>query len=166
MRWGFPPSLKRWNLLTMMSPAFILGRSLTQQSQTPSLFLNSAHLQRLTLFMTGSVRRQHPLQQLNKCPILQLSWLICKKNTAGMQRKLKQYVWRISLMGGDSIKLLEEEAQGPWGPRVSITIHNGRQPWSLTQRAAYWAGGLNSLERGEPISIPTPTLGNLRQSMQ
>lgn len=68
--------------------------------------------------------------------------------------------------GGDSIKLLGEEAQGPWGPRVSFTMHHGRQPWSLTQRAAYWAGGLDPLERGEPISIPSPTLGNLRESMQ
>lgn len=65
--------------------------------------------------------------------------------------------------GGDSIKLLEEEAQGPRGPRVSFTMHKGRKPLSLTRTTAYWAG-LDS-ERGESISIPTPALGNLTESV-
>ena len=66
--------------------------------------------------------------------------------------------------GGDRIKVLEEEAQGHWGPGVFLTMHDGREPWSLTQRAAYWAGGLDPLERGE--SIPTPTLSQLTESVQ
>lgn len=81
-------------------------------------------------------------------------------------KELKHYVWRISLMGGDSIKLLEDETQGPWDPRVSFTMHNGREPWCLTHSTAHWAGGLDPLGRGEPISTPTPALGNLTKGVQ
>ncbi|KAK4828041.1 hypothetical protein QYF61_023079 [Mycteria americana] len=77
-----------------------------------------------------------------------------------------EYVWRVSLTGGDRIKLSEEEAQGYWGPGVFLTVPDTRAPWSLTQRAAYWAGGLDPLERGDPVTIPTPGLDQITESVQ
>ncbi|PKU31316.1 hypothetical protein llap_18381 [Limosa lapponica baueri] len=64
-----------------------------------------------------------------------------------------EYVWRPSLSGGDQIPLSEKEAEGYWGPGVFLTTGDHRAPWSLTQRTAYWAGGLNPLERGDPLAI-------------
>ncbi|XP_066194425.1 uncharacterized protein [Sylvia atricapilla] len=64
-----------------------------------------------------------------------------------------EYVFRVSLTGGDQIKLSEQEASGYWGHGVFLTTGNTRAPWSLTQCAAYWAGGLNPLERGDPLAI-------------
>ncbi|KAK4817117.1 hypothetical protein QYF61_027980 [Mycteria americana] len=77
-----------------------------------------------------------------------------------------EYVWRVSLTGGDRIKLSEEEAQGYWGPGVFLTVPDTRAPWSLTQREAYWAGGLDPMERGDPVTIPTPGLDQITESMQ
>lgn len=57
-----------------------------------------------------------------------------------------EYARRVSLTGGDQILLSEEEAQGYWGPGVFLTPDDPRQPWSLTPRAGYWAGGLNPVE--------------------
>ncbi|XP_065586477.1 uncharacterized protein LOC136054465 [Cyrtonyx montezumae] len=76
-----------------------------------------------------------------------------------------EYVWRVSLTGGDQILLTEKEAEGYWGPGVFLTTGNNRAPWSLTQRAAYWAGGLNPLERGDPLAI-TGTIDQLVESVQ
>ncbi|XP_065592015.1 uncharacterized protein LOC136048321 [Cyrtonyx montezumae] len=76
-----------------------------------------------------------------------------------------EYVWRVSLTGGDQILLTEKEAEGYWGPGVFLTTGNNRAPWSLTQRAAYWAGGLNPLERGDPLAI-TGTVDQLVESVQ
>ncbi|XP_042665587.1 uncharacterized protein LOC122155633 [Centrocercus urophasianus] len=64
-----------------------------------------------------------------------------------------EYVWRVSPTGGDQILLTEKEAEGYWGPGVFLTTGNSSAPWSLTQRAAYWAGGLNPLERGDTLAI-------------
>ncbi|XP_066194256.1 uncharacterized protein [Sylvia atricapilla] len=64
-----------------------------------------------------------------------------------------EYVFRVSLTGGDQIKLSEQEASGYWGHGIFLTTGNTHAPWSLTQRAAYWAGGLNPLERGDPLAI-------------
>ncbi|KAK4806487.1 hypothetical protein QYF61_013980 [Mycteria americana] len=77
-----------------------------------------------------------------------------------------EYVWRVSLTGGDRIKLSEEEAQGYWGPGVFLTVPDTQAPWSLTQRAAYWAGGLDPMERGDLVSIPTPGLDQITKSVQ
>jgi len=55
--------------------------------------------------------------------------------------------------GGDGILLSEREAEGYWGPGVFLTTGDRRAPWSQTQRAVYWAGGLNLLERGDPLAI-------------
>ncbi|KAK4829354.1 LOW QUALITY PROTEIN: hypothetical protein QYF61_003281, partial [Mycteria americana] len=67
---------------------------------------------------------------------------------------------------GDRIKLSEEKAKGYWGPGVFLTIPDTRAPWSLTHRAAYWAGGLDPLERGDPVTIPTPGLDQITESVQ
>ncbi|XP_066194960.1 LOW QUALITY PROTEIN: uncharacterized protein [Sylvia atricapilla] len=64
-----------------------------------------------------------------------------------------EYVFRVSLIGGDQIKLSEQEASGYWGHGVFLTTGNTRAPWSLTQRAAYWAVGLSPLERGDSLAI-------------
>ncbi|KFP93488.1 hypothetical protein N329_12445, partial [Haliaeetus albicilla] len=75
------------------------------------------------------------------------------------------YVWRVSLSGGEGILLSEKEAEGYRGPGVFLTTGDRRAPWSLTQRAAYWAGGLNPLERGDPLTI-TGTVDQLVESVQ
>ncbi|XP_051644256.1 uncharacterized protein LOC127471415 [Manacus candei] len=77
-----------------------------------------------------------------------------------------EYVWRVSLSGGDRILLSEDEARGFWGPGVFLTTNDNRAPWSLTQRAAYWAGGLDPIERGDPYTIKTPTIGHIVKSVQ
>ncbi|XP_074880385.1 uncharacterized protein LOC142029430 [Buteo buteo] len=76
-----------------------------------------------------------------------------------------EYVWRVSLSEGDHVPLSEKEAEGYWGPGVFLTTGNHRAPWSLTQRAAYWVGGLNPLERGDPLMI-TGTVAQLVESVQ
>ncbi|XP_074666883.1 LOW QUALITY PROTEIN: uncharacterized protein LOC141917524 [Strix aluco] len=76
-----------------------------------------------------------------------------------------EYVWRVSLSGGDGNLLSEKEAEGYWGPGVFLTTSDRRAPWSLTQRAAYWAGGLNPLERGDPLAI-TGTVDQLVERVQ
>ncbi|KAK4814008.1 hypothetical protein QYF61_004638 [Mycteria americana] len=73
-----------------------------------------------------------------------------------------EYVWRVSLTGEDRIKLSEEEAQGYWGPGVFLTVPDTQAPWSLTQRA----GGLDPLERGDLVTIPTPGLDQSTESVQ
>jgi len=59
----------------------------------------------------------------------------------------------VSLLGGDGILLSERETEGYWGPGLFLTTGDCRALWSLTQRAAYWAGGLNPLERRDPLAI-------------
>ncbi|XP_052631149.1 uncharacterized protein LOC128136084, partial [Harpia harpyja] len=75
-----------------------------------------------------------------------------------------EYVWHVSLTGGDHIQLNEREASGYWGHGVFLTTGDRRAPWSLTQRAAYWAGGLNPLDRGDPLAI-TGTADQLLESV-
>ncbi|XP_068277942.1 uncharacterized protein [Nyctibius grandis] len=74
-------------------------------------------------------------------------------------------VWRVSLTGGDQIMLSERDAEGYWGPGVFLTTGDHRAPWSLTQRAAYWAGGLNPLERGDPLAL-TGSVDQLVENVQ
>jgi len=76
-----------------------------------------------------------------------------------------EFVCRVSLSGGDGILLSEREAEGCWGPGMFLTPGNRRAPWSLTQRAAYWVGGLNPLERGDPLAI-TGTTDQLLESVE
>ncbi|GAB0205260.1 hypothetical protein GRJ2_002991600 [Grus japonensis] len=76
-----------------------------------------------------------------------------------------EYVWRVSLSGRDGILLSEKEAEGYWGPGVFLTTGDCRVPWLLTQRVAYWAGGLNPLERGDPLAI-TSSVDQLLESVQ
>ena len=74
-----------------------------------------------------------------------------------------EYVWRVSFTGGDQIVLMEREAEGYCGPGVFLTAGNNHAPWSLTQRAAYWAGRLNPSQRGDPLAI-TGTVDQLVDS--
>ncbi|KFV50644.1 hypothetical protein N341_10104, partial [Tyto alba] len=76
-----------------------------------------------------------------------------------------EYVWRVSLSGGDGIMLSEKEAEGYWGSGVFLTTGDCRAPWSLTQRTAYCAGQLNPLKRGDPLAI-TGTVDQLVESVQ
>ncbi|XP_064032327.1 uncharacterized protein LOC135192880 [Pogoniulus pusillus] len=73
-----------------------------------------------------------------------------------------EYVWRVSKTGGDQIRLTEAEATGYWGANVFLTTGNRSGPWSLTQRAAFWAGGFDSKERGEPLVLR----GGMNQIME
>ncbi|XP_019326303.1 PREDICTED: uncharacterized protein LOC109279325 [Aptenodytes forsteri] len=84
----------------------------------------------------------------------------------GPQEKETEYVWRASLTGGDCILLSEDEARGYWGLGIFITTNDNREPWSLTQRVAYWADGLDPMERGDPFLIKTPTAGHILESVQ
>ncbi|KAK4830019.1 hypothetical protein QYF61_008282 [Mycteria americana] len=56
--------------------------------------------------------------------------------------------------------LLKTEFQYERG--VFLTVPDTRAPWSLTQRA----GGLDALERGDPVTIPTPGLDQITESVQ
>ncbi|XP_074390447.1 uncharacterized protein LOC141728046 [Zonotrichia albicollis] len=76
-----------------------------------------------------------------------------------------EYVFCVSLTGGDQIKLTEQEASGYWGRGVFLTTGDKRDSWSLTQHAAYWAGGINPLERGDPLAIAT-TSDQILESVQ
>uniref|UniRef100_A0A663MVR0 Uncharacterized protein n=1 Tax=Athene cunicularia TaxID=194338 RepID=A0A663MVR0_ATHCN len=91
---------------------------------------------------------------------------IQEKYTRRAQETETEYVWRVSLTGGDRILLSEDEAQGYWGPGVSLVTDDQRDPWLLTQRAAYWAGSLDPLARGDPVYIETPTINHLTESLQ
>ncbi|XP_064032420.1 uncharacterized protein LOC135192963 [Pogoniulus pusillus] len=73
-----------------------------------------------------------------------------------------EYVWRVSKTGGDQIRLTEAEATGYWGANVFLTTGNRSGPWSLTQRAVFWAGGFDSKERGEPLVLR----GGMNQIME
>lgn len=77
-----------------------------------------------------------------------------------------EYVWRVSLTGGDRILLSEEEAEGYWGPGVFLTTTAGNHNYSLTARAAYWAGSKNPRERGEPLIINTTDFSDFAVSVQ
>ncbi|XP_076217580.1 uncharacterized protein LOC143172237 [Aptenodytes patagonicus] len=91
---------------------------------------------------------------------------IQEKYSRGPRETETEYVWRVSLTGGDCILLSEDEARGYWGLGVFITTNDNREPWSLTQRVAYWAGGLDPMERGDPFSIKMPTAGHILESVQ
>uniref|UniRef100_A0A8B9VGG3 Uncharacterized protein n=1 Tax=Anas zonorhyncha TaxID=75864 RepID=A0A8B9VGG3_9AVES len=77
-----------------------------------------------------------------------------------------KYVWRVSLEGGDQIMLSEEEARGFWGPGVFLTTTPGDHNYSLTARAAYWAGGIDPQERGEPLEIRATSYSDLAVAVQ
>jgi len=74
-----------------------------------------------------------------------------------------EYVWRVSLTGGDQILLNEKEVEGYSRQGVFLTTINSCATWSLTQRAAYWAGRLNPSQRGDPLAI-TGTVDQLVDS--
>lgn len=69
------------------------------------------------------------------------------------QESETEYAFRVSLTGGDKIKLTEQEASGYWGHGVFLTTGDKRDTWSLTEHTALQAGGINPLERGDPLAI-------------
>lgn len=62
--------------------------------------------------------------------------------------------------------LSEEEAEGYWRPSVFLTTTPGNHNYSLTARVAYWAEGINSRERGEPLVIKTEGFSDLTASVK
>ncbi|XP_066063745.1 uncharacterized protein [Chamaea fasciata] len=81
-----------------------------------------------------------------------------KKEYGQLPQKLEtEYVFQVSLTGGDRIKLTEQEAGGYWGHGVFLTTGDKCDTWSLTHCAAFWARGINPLERGNPLAtVSTP----------
>ncbi|KAJ7414946.1 Sorting nexin-18 [Pitangus sulphuratus] len=60
-----------------------------------------------------------------------------------------EYVWTVSLMGGDQIMLSEAEAQGFWGPVVFLMPNQGSDDdwdddWDESSTVAYEPGALSS----------------------
>lgn len=98
-------------------------------------------------------------------PIPLQIWLIQEKYSWDSRETETEYMWRVSLTGGDCTLLSKDEARGYWGPGAFLTTDDNREPQSLTQRLAYWAGGLNPMERGDPFSIKTPTAGHILESV-
>lgn len=62
----------------------------------------------------------------------------------------------MSLSGEARILLNGTQAKGYWGPGVLLNLgpEPANQTHSITSGAAYWAGGMKVMERGEPASIP------------
>ncbi|OPJ67375.1 hypothetical protein AV530_011660 [Patagioenas fasciata monilis] len=76
-----------------------------------------------------------------------------------------EYIWRVSLTGGDRILLSNDEAGGFWGPGVFLNGGpDGDQ--SPTSRVAYWAGGVDPREREEPVIIRIRGLSELSEGVQ
>ncbi|KAK4815931.1 hypothetical protein QYF61_010188 [Mycteria americana] len=59
--------------------------------------------------------------------------------------------------------LSEDEASGYWDPGVFLSLGPDptNTPHSITSRVAYWAGGIVTMERGEPSIIPIKSLSEL-----
>ncbi|KAM9591119.1 uncharacterized protein ACIBXB_006056 [Morphnus guianensis] len=74
-----------------------------------------------------------------------------------------EYLWRVCLTGRHRILLNGDEANGFWGPGVFLNAGPTPpdNPHSITSRVAYWAGGIDVLERGEPLLIPIKSLNEL-----
>lgn len=53
-----------------------------------------------------------------------------------------------------------KEANGYWSPGIFLNAisDSPEDSHSLTSRAAFWAGGINVLERGEPLLIPSRSI--------
>ncbi|GAB0183210.1 hypothetical protein GRJ2_000786300 [Grus japonensis] len=117
--------------------------------------LESLSLQPLvkTEYIYDDEQDQSPQVTTKEVPYTAVELMKLKKEFGQTPKESEtEYVWRASLSGGHQI-LSEREAEGYWGSGVFLTTGNHRAPWSLTQQAAYWAGGLNPLERGDPLAI-------------
>uniref|UniRef100_A0A8D2MKM2 Uncharacterized protein n=1 Tax=Zonotrichia albicollis TaxID=44394 RepID=A0A8D2MKM2_ZONAL len=81
------------------------------------------------------------------------------------QKSETEHICQVSLTGGDQILLSEKEAGGCWGHGVFLTTADRRIPWSPNQHTVHWAGGLNPLERRDPlISTPDELLENIHKA--
>uniref|UniRef100_A0A8C6YPD6 Uncharacterized protein n=1 Tax=Nothoprocta perdicaria TaxID=30464 RepID=A0A8C6YPD6_NOTPE len=65
-----------------------------------------------------------------------------------------EYLWRVSLSGGF------------WGPGVFLEEGFPDDNRSITAQVAYWAGGIDPRERGEPLVIKFRGLSGLSEAMQ
>uniref|UniRef100_A0A8C5TRN6 Uncharacterized protein n=1 Tax=Malurus cyaneus samueli TaxID=2593467 RepID=A0A8C5TRN6_9PASS len=111
-----------------------------------------------TEFLYENDQDQAPVITTKEVPFTATELAKLKKDFSRHPRESEtEFVWRVSLSGGDQILLSEKEAEGYWGPGVFLTTGDHRAPWSLTQRAAFWAGSLNPLERGDPLAIECTT---------
>ncbi|KAK4828111.1 hypothetical protein QYF61_023909 [Mycteria americana] len=76
-----------------------------------------------------------------------------------------EYLWRVSLMGGDWTLLSDDEVRGFWGPGVFLSDRlAGNQ--SVMSQVAYWAGGVDPKERGKPFTITVKGLSELAEGVQ
>lgn len=64
-----------------------------------------------------------------------------------------EYLWHVSIPRGDCTVLNQDEVYSFWGPGVFLTggpdLHN--EPHSTTCQRAYWEGGIDPQEWGEPL---------------
>ncbi|XP_009571611.1 PREDICTED: LOW QUALITY PROTEIN: uncharacterized protein LOC104072469 [Fulmarus glacialis] len=107
---------------------------------------------------------QFPQVTTKEVPYTATEFAKLKKDFGQTLRELEtEYMWRVLLSGRDQILLSEKEAERYWEPGVLLTTGNYHALWSLTQWAPYWVGGLNPLERGDPLAI-TGTVDQLVES--
>lgn len=111
-----------------------------------------------TKYSCENDKDQAPLIATKKVPFTATELAKLKREFSRHPCKTEtEYVWVVSLSGKKQILLSEKEAEGYWGLGVFLTTGDCRAPRSLTQRAAYRAGGLNPLERGDPLTIEETT---------
>lgn len=78
-----------------------------------------------------------------------------KRSTCG------EFLWR----GGDRILLSDDEANGCWAQGVFLSDGPAGDR-SITSRVAYWAGGVDPKERGEPVIIWVKGLAELAEGVE
>ncbi|KAK4828030.1 hypothetical protein QYF61_022807 [Mycteria americana] len=90
------------------------------------------------------------------------NWQNYKRNTAESQVILKLNNC-VCLSGGDQIMLNGDEANVYWGPGVFLNLgpNSIDEAHSITSSVAYWAGGIDALDQGEPSMIPIRSLNEL-----
>lgn len=111
-----------------------------------------------TKYSCENDKDQAPLIATKKVPFTATELAKLKREFSRHPHKTEtEYVWVVSLSGKNQILLSGKEAEGYWGLGVFLTAEDCRAPRSLTQRAAYRAGGLNPLERGDPLTIEETT---------
>lgn len=81
-------------------------------------------------------------------------WLLHRPLCPGVSSHTEiECLWQACLTGGDGILLNGEETRGFWSPGVVLNSDPKQpdHPHSVTCWVAYWAGGVDVLERGEPL---------------
>lgn len=152
MRWGFPDSTKEVDLtdndVTCLYPWEELDTAKPDLQPLPKL----CPLEKTDAVYEMECEEAAPTATTKQMPY-SATELAQLQEEYSRHAKEAETVCVEDFTDGEDIKLLEDETQGPWGPRVSFTMHNGRELWSLTQRTAHWAGGLDAW-RGEESQFP------------